>query len=381
MIEAVGGERIAHFKGSDLVIDRSGDGVVRRAGGWLGRFFRGQAQELIFTGGEIAFVIEIANHEFGGGEHIVFQVHRAKLPHEVIGESGGFREEILEGRTFYIFNFAGAAVTRVEVFLEERTKINLFERVLGFGRCGGFFGGGGGGVAVALFFFGGDVVDEGNVFVQFFEDRVLNHLLVDHFLELHLVERKDADHLHQTRGEDLFLRDLEIESWLEKNHTCLGPYNLTRLAGFPAVWAEPASAERVWNGREEPPNSKPHCRVYFAHKLLWSAITEELVDEMQATWVIIAPRNRLFPGTAAMLHFRAKLSDRQNLYLAYGVAITSVALATLLSLPLRELFLHSRGLLLFVAIMFSAWYGGMKPGILASVLAAASFSVFFNDQH
>jgi nucleoside-diphosphate-sugar epimerase len=43
--------------------------------------------------------------------------------------------------------------------------------------------------------------------------------------------------------------------------------------------------------------------------------------------------------------------------------------------------LHSRGLLLFVAIMFSAWYGGMKPGILASILAAASFTAFFNDQH
>ncbi len=68
-------------------------------------------------------------------------------------------------------------------------------------------------------------------------------------------------------------------------------------------------------------------------------------------------------------------------WMPYAIAVGSVVLATLLSFPLRDLFLHSRGLLLFVAIMFSAWYGGVKPGILATVLAATSFTAFFNDQH
>ena len=71
----------------------------------------------------------------------------------------------------------------------------------------------------------------------------------------------------------------------------------------------------------------------------------------------------------------------RTVFRTYAVAITSVLVATVFSLPLRDLLLHSRGLLLFVAIMFSAWYGGMKPGIVASVLAAMSFTLFFNDQH
>lgn len=74
-------------------------------------------------------------------------------------------------------------------------------------------------------------------------------------------------------------------------------------------------------------------------------------------------------------------SERAALYRNLTVAVVAVALATALSFPLREIFTHSRGLLLFVSIMFSAWYGGMKPGIVASILAAISFTVFFNDQH
>ena len=49
-------------------------------------------------------------------------------------------------------------------------------------------------------------------------------------------------------------------------------------------------------------------------------------------------------------------------------------------MPLKDLMPHSRGLLLFVAIMFSAWYGGMWPGIFASALAAKSFTYFLNGQ-
>lgn len=82
-----------------------------------------------------------------------------------------------------------------------------------------------------------------------------------------------------------------------------------------------------------------------------------------------------------MLLVKSDLSDRQILYRNLTVAIVSVVIATALSFPLRDIFDHSRGLLLFVSILFSAWYGGMRAGIVASVLAAISFTVFFNDQH
>jgi K+-sensing histidine kinase KdpD len=78
---------------------------------------------------------------------------------------------------------------------------------------------------------------------------------------------------------------------------------------------------------------------------------------------------------------RADHSDRHVVFRNVAVAIASVVIATLLSFPLRMMFDHSRGLLLIVAIMFSAWYGGMRAGILASILTAISFTVFFNDQH
>ncbi|ABF41774.1 hypothetical protein Acid345_2773 [Candidatus Koribacter versatilis Ellin345] len=74
-------------------------------------------------------------------------------------------------------------------------------------------------------------------------------------------------------------------------------------------------------------------------------------------------------------------TERRSSYRSYFVAIASVAIATLISFPLRDMFDHSRGLLLFVAIMFSAWYGGMRPGLLAGLLTGISFTVFFNDQH
>ena len=62
------------------------------------------------------------------------------------------------------------------------------------------------------------IVDHRNGIFQFFENGVLHHLGSDHVLELKLVEREDADHLHQSRREDLPLRDLQIQSWLKEHH-------------------------------------------------------------------------------------------------------------------------------------------------------------------
>ena len=50
------------------------------------------------------------------------------------------------------------------------------------------------------------------VLAQLFQHRVGDHLLVDHLAQFELVEREDADHLHQARRQDLLLRHLEIQA-------------------------------------------------------------------------------------------------------------------------------------------------------------------------
>ncbi len=62
----------------------------------------------------------------------------------------------------------------------------------------------------------------------------------------------------------------------------------------------------------------------------------------------------------------------------YGVAVASVALAFGLKMLIDPLVVQQTPfLLLFGAIMLSAWYGGLGPGILATVLAALITDYFF----
>ena len=123
----------------------------------------------------------------------------------MIGQSCGLRQKIFERRALDFFHLAARAVAGVEVVLEERAEVDLFERILLFRRDGSFFGRGLGGGAVEAFFLAADIVDQGDGIFELFEDRILDHLGVDHVLELKFIEREDGDHLHQTRGEDLAL--------------------------------------------------------------------------------------------------------------------------------------------------------------------------------
>ena len=109
-------------------------------------------------------------------------------------------------------------ITGVEIVLEERAEIDLFEGIFLFGRGDRIFFGGGCSGAVAVFFFLADVIEERDRLFQLFENRVLDHLSVDHVLELKLVEREDRDHLHQARSEDLALGELYTEFVLQQNH-------------------------------------------------------------------------------------------------------------------------------------------------------------------
>lgn len=75
-----------------------------------------------------------------------------------------------------------------------------------------------------------------------------------------------------------------------------------------------------------------------------------------------------------------RLRPQPRLLASLLVALATVAVATILSFPLKHLMPHSRGMLFGVAIMFSAWYGGMGSGIIAALLGARCFSYFINDQ-
>lgn len=64
--------------------------------------------------------------------------------------------------------------------------------------------------------------------------------------------------------------------------------------------------------------------------------------------------------------------------LCYGLAVLAVAIALLVKLLLTPLIAgESPFLLFFGAVMVSAWYGGMGPGLLATILAALMSNYFF----
>src|SRR4051812_22677373 len=117
-------------------------------------------------------------------------------------------KKILKRWTLNLFHLAVSAITRIEIVLEERAEVNFFEGIFLFVRGDGIFFGGSSSSPVAVFLFLADVIDQRNCFFQLFENRVLDHLSVDHVLELKLVERQDGDHLHQARSKDLALGQL-----------------------------------------------------------------------------------------------------------------------------------------------------------------------------
>jgi PAS domain S-box-containing protein len=70
------------------------------------------------------------------------------------------------------------------------------------------------------------------------------------------------------------------------------------------------------------------------------------------------------------------LSDQ---LLHYGVALLSVALALGTTLLLGSYLETTPTSLFFVAVMVSAWYGGLKPGIVATVLSSLAINYFLTE--
>jgi len=63
--------------------------------------------------------------------------------------------------------------------------------------------------------------------------------------------------------------------------------------------------------------------------------------------------------------------------LRYGFAVAMVTLALLLTLLLYPLLHKTPGVLFFAAVMLSSWYGGFRPGVVATILSVSCINYFF----
>lgn len=61
----------------------------------------------------------------------------------------------------------------------------------------------------------------------------------------------------------------------------------------------------------------------------------------------------------------------------YGVALLTVIIAVLLTIAFQPILRYSPTPLFFAAVMVSSWYGGFRPGLLATVLSALSLRALF----
>ena len=104
------------------------------------------------------------------------------------------------------------AISWIKVIFKERSEVDLFKRIFLVRRRRRFFGGR---QALAFFLAAPHIVDEGDGIFQFLENRILNHFLSNHVLELKLVKRENADHLHKARRKDLALGDSQLKFGLE----------------------------------------------------------------------------------------------------------------------------------------------------------------------
>ncbi|MBW4621154.1 MAG: PAS domain S-box protein [Cyanosarcina radialis HA8281-LM2] len=71
-------------------------------------------------------------------------------------------------------------------------------------------------------------------------------------------------------------------------------------------------------------------------------------------------------------------SDR---LLAYGVALLAVALAIGISLWLSPAIEPTPTSLFFIAVTVSAWYGGLRPGLVATILSTLAINYYFIDPY
>jgi len=74
---------------------------------------------------------------------------------------------------------------------------------------------------------------------------------------------------------------------------------------------------------------------------------------------------------------REKVALIREQLLHYGIALLSVALALQTTLLLSSYLSATPAALFFAAVMVSAWYGGLAPGLFATVLSTLAINYFF----
>lgn len=71
-------------------------------------------------------------------------------------------------------------------------------------------------------------------------------------------------------------------------------------------------------------------------------------------------------------------AQRRRSLIAYGLAVATVGVTAVLKLVLSNVFMQDTPFLLLIgAVMLAAWYGGLGPGLLATVLADVASNYFF----
>ncbi|MBF2005254.1 MAG: PAS domain S-box protein [Chlorogloeopsis fritschii C42_A2020_084] len=70
-----------------------------------------------------------------------------------------------------------------------------------------------------------------------------------------------------------------------------------------------------------------------------------------------------------------------NRLLSYGVALLSTALALAIALLLDPAIDPAPTSLFFMAVMVTAWYGGLRPGLVATILSALAINYYFVEPY
>jgi PAS domain S-box-containing protein len=70
-------------------------------------------------------------------------------------------------------------------------------------------------------------------------------------------------------------------------------------------------------------------------------------------------------------------ANNRQVFFGYLVVVVSIGLAMSIGMLLQSYQISAPASLFFCALMFSAWYGGLRPGLLAVVLSLLAFDYFF----
>ena len=97
-----------------------------------------------------------------------------------------------------------AVAAGIEILIEKGANVEFVE-VIRLGLLGNFFG------FVFEEIFVGVIVGLRGLFALLFENRIGDHLLIDHLAKLETIEREHAHHLHQAGRQNLALRNLQIQ--------------------------------------------------------------------------------------------------------------------------------------------------------------------------